>query len=124
MLRKQHASFEFQANRLVPDKITKTKHAAYPGYADDLLALFRNGIGKTHRELERETEKILDADPECPMRRSKAFFKLLEEVSVFDTDKGHKAWLLRKEVMEMAAPFRSSRSSAWGEDFGAVMRTK
>jgi predicted nuclease of restriction endonuclease-like RecB superfamily len=123
MLRREHAAFDVRAGRVVPDKITRTKHSDYPGYAEKLLELFRNGIGKTHRELERETERILDADPECPLRRSKAFFKLLEEVSEFDTDKGHKAWLLRKQVMDMAVPFQPLKrlgGGLWGTDESEV----
>lgn len=117
MLRKEHALFEIRDGLVIPDRITKTRHAAYLGYAEQMLSVFRNGRGKTHQELERETDRILDADPDSPLRRPKAFFKLLEEASEFDTDKGRKAWRLRKEVMELAAtshPLKRIGGGIWG----------
>jgi predicted nuclease of restriction endonuclease-like RecB superfamily len=120
MLTKQQAAFEVDdSGQVIADRIWKNKHPGYLQYAEELLALFRNGIGKTRQELELEVERILDKDQGCPLRRTKAFFKLLEDVSVFDTDKGHKAWKLRKQVMELSAqyhPLRRLSGGIWGKD--------
>jgi predicted nuclease of restriction endonuclease-like RecB superfamily len=118
MLRKEHAVLEVREGLVIPDRITKTRHAAYVGYAEEMIAVFRDGIGKTRRELEREVDRILDADPDSPLRRPKAFFKLMEDASKFDTDKSHKAWMLRKEVMGMAAeshPLKRLGGGIWGK---------
>ena len=104
MLRRNQAKFDVVHGRVVPDRI-KQSQTEYVGYAERMLELFRNGVGKTRRDLEREVERILDADSFAPLRRAKAFFKLLEEVSVFDTDESQKSWRLRKQIMELAAPY-------------------
>jgi predicted nuclease of restriction endonuclease-like RecB superfamily len=120
MLTKQQAAFEVDDNgRVIADRIWQKQHPAYPQYGEELLALFKNGIGKTRQELELEAERILDQDQDCPLRRAKAFFKLLEDVSDFDTDKGHKAWKLRKQVMELSAqhhPLKRLSGGIWGKD--------
>jgi predicted nuclease of restriction endonuclease-like RecB superfamily len=78
MLRRDQAKFDVVRGLVVPDRI-KQGQTEYVGYAERMLELFRNGIGKTRRDLEREVERILDADSSAPLRRAKAFFKLLEE---------------------------------------------
>jgi uncharacterized protein len=121
MLNKDHALFDidYKAETIIPDRIKQKANKGYVELADQLLALFRNGIGRTRRDLEREVEKILDTDPSCPLRRQQAFFKLLEEVSEWDTDKGHRAWKLRKTVAELAAPFHPLKRMSdgiWGHE--------
>ena len=120
MLTKQQAAFEVDDNgRVIADRIWQKQHPAYPQYAEEILALFKNGVGKTRQKLELEVERILDQDPDCPLRRAKAFFKLLEDVSDFNTDKGHKAWRLRKQVMELSAqhhPLKRLSGGIWGKD--------
>jgi predicted nuclease of restriction endonuclease-like RecB superfamily len=104
MLRRNQAKFDVVQGRVVPDRI-KQGQAEYLGYAEQMLELFRSGVGRTRRDLERAVERVLDADSTAPLRRAKAFYKLLEEVSVFDTDESQKSWRLRKQVMELAAPY-------------------
>jgi predicted nuclease of restriction endonuclease-like RecB superfamily len=123
MLRKEHTLFDVRNDHVIPDRITKARHSAYPKYAEEMIAVFGDGIGKTRQELEREVERILDADPDSPLRRPKAFFKLLEDASTFDTDRGHKAWRVRKEVMDLAVgshPLKRLGGGIWGKPEAAV----
>jgi predicted nuclease of restriction endonuclease-like RecB superfamily len=125
MLNKDHALFaiDFKKGIVVPDRIRQKTHQGYLELADQLLDCFKNSIGKTRRDLEREVERILDSDPACPLRRYQAFFKLLEEVSEWDTDKGHKAWQLRRTVAELAAPFHPLKrvsDGIWGHEESTV----
>jgi predicted nuclease of restriction endonuclease-like RecB superfamily len=123
MLRRDQAKYDVVNWRVVPDKIMQTRGEEYLGYAEQMLALFRDGTGKTRRELERGVDRIVDADLTAPLRRAKAFFKLLEEVSVFDTDESQKSWRLRKEVLEMAAPYHPLKrlsEGMWGRDEAKV----
>jgi predicted nuclease of restriction endonuclease-like RecB superfamily len=123
MLRKEHALFEIRDRKIFPDQITQRRHAAYLGYAEEMIALYRDGVGKTRRELEQGVERILETDQDCPLRRIKAFTKLLEDASRFDRDKGRQAWKLRKEVMGLAAPsypLKRNGEALWGGDEAGV----
>ncbi len=121
MLNKDHVliDIDYKTGRVTPDRIRQKTHSGYVELSDQLLTLFKNGIGRTRRDLERDVEQILDRDSSCPLRRQQAFFKLLEEVSEWDTDKGHQAWKLRKTVAELAAPshpLKRLSDGIWGHD--------
>jgi predicted nuclease of restriction endonuclease-like RecB superfamily len=73
------------------------------GYAERFLRFYEQGIGETRRDLHRRIESGLASLDDCPSRRIAAFQKLLDEVSVYDTDGGKAAALLRKKVFSAAA---------------------
>lgn len=105
MLTRELGIATFDHGRLVPDRLTSRTHASYVQHAERLLQCYRQGIGRTRRELHQSVHQILSNEPDCPLRRIGAFCKLLDEVSEFDRDSGGQAAGLRREVFQLAAPF-------------------
>lgn len=105
MLTRAHAIAEYRDGRIFPDRLKQSRHREYVGYADRMLALYRDGVGKTRGELHQGVRRILFEDPRCPPRRAEAFCKLLDEerFSVFDTDRARRAEKLRERVFRAAA---------------------
>lgn len=74
-------------------------------YADRMLEVYRQGVGKTRQALHRGVHDIFKNEPDCPPKRIDAFCKLLDDVSIYDRDRGRKAAGLRKRVFRLAAPY-------------------
>lgn len=107
MLTKELAIFAFDGAHVVPDRLTTARHAHYLQYAERMLAIYRDGIGRTRRELHAAIARLFDDEPACPPARIAAFCKLLDDppVSRYHTDiRGHAA-RLRREVFRRAAQF-------------------
>lgn len=68
-----------------------------------MLEVYRNGTGRTRRELHRSIEAILADEPDCEARRIRAFAKLLDDRGRYDTDPDGNASRLRLRVFERAA---------------------
>lgn len=105
MLTKELGIVEYKNRKAIPDRLVRDKHAHYIGYAEQMLKLYREGVGKTRHELHEGVRQIFMEEPDCPTKRMDAFCKLLDEVSVFDTDKGRKSAALRQKVFRSVAPF-------------------
>jgi predicted nuclease of restriction endonuclease-like RecB superfamily len=105
MLTKEHAIADYKKGRILPDRLSQQKHAHYLQYAERMLELYRQGVGKPRQGLHRGIRTILENEPDCPSRRIDAFCKLLDDVSVYDRDRGGKAANLRKKVFRLAAPY-------------------
>jgi len=103
MLTRELAIASLDKGQVVPDRLTRIKHARYPEYAERMLALYRKGVGKTRQELHRGVHDIFRDEPECPLRRIAAFAKLLDDVSVFDRAGFGQAADLRCQVFRRAA---------------------
>ncbi len=125
MLTKREVEYVWGAGGTVkPGRIMKDQ-PVYVEYATALLALFREGIGKTRRDLERGVEEILEKCDDCSLTRIKAFFKLLTDVSEFETDPNKTAAKLRRKVWEIAAPMHplSSSKEMFGQEEALVRQT-
>jgi predicted nuclease of restriction endonuclease-like RecB superfamily len=105
MLTKEHATAKLSGNKIHPDRLNKKDHGHYLEYAEKMLTIYREGIGKTRKELHHQVKELFKHEPECPAKRIDAFCKLLDEVSDFDTDRSGKAVRLRKKVLQMAAGY-------------------
>lgn len=105
MLTKEHAIAEYKKGRIYPDRLSRGKHGHYLQYAERMLEVYRKGTGKTRETLHRSILNILQDEPDCPTQRIGAFCKLLDDVSVYDRDKGGKAARLRKKIFRLAAPY-------------------
>jgi predicted nuclease of restriction endonuclease-like RecB superfamily len=105
MLTREHAiaEFDFQRSRILPDRLTQKSHAAYLGYAERMLRVYRLGVGRTRRELHRAVENVLAGEEDCPARRIAAFAKLLDDAGAFEKDARGRAAKLRREVFHLAA---------------------
>ena len=105
MLTKELAitEYDFERGRIIPDRLTQSAHARYVQYARGMLLVYRNGTGRTRRELHREVHNIFAREEDCPARRIDAFCKLLDDASQFQRDRHGKAAKLRQQVFQMAA---------------------
>jgi uncharacterized protein len=103
MLTRELAIAEYDRGRILPDRLTRKTHGPYADYAERMLAVYRNGIGRMRRELHRAVRDILADADDCPARRIDAFCKLLDDASVYNRDRRGRAAALRREVFHAAA---------------------
>ena len=94
----------YERGRALPVRLTRRTHAHYVGYAERMLAAYRGGVGRRRREIHRAVEQIFADEPDCDPRRVRAFCKLLDDVSDYDTDRSGRAAKLRLRVFTAAAP--------------------
>lgn len=98
------AQWDFQRGRVLPERLAQKQHRQYLDYADRMLRVYREGIGRARHELHRAVRAIFAEEPDCPARRIDAFCKLLDETSVYEQDRRRRAAALRREVFRLAAP--------------------
>lgn len=104
MLTREHAIAAYKCGRVLPDRLDRQRHAQYCEYAEQMLAVYRRGLGRTRRELHFHVHEVFSGEAECPLRRIAAFCKLLDETSVYDCDRRGEAAELRRQVFRRAAP--------------------
>ncbi len=105
MLTSEHAIVDYSAGRAVPDRLGRSRHGHYLGYAGQALAVYRRGIGRPRRELHRRVEAVFADEPDCPTRRIQAFCKLLDDRSTYRTDPAGEASRLRLKLFSAAARY-------------------
>jgi predicted nuclease of restriction endonuclease-like RecB superfamily len=122
MLTKELGIARLVDGQILPDRLSRTKHAPYVQFAKQMCDVYRDGLGSMRKELHLEIHKILEADPDCPIRRAGAFCKLLDDLSEFDAGKPKKtAQLANVESIldhsEQAAKDKiaSSENMTWPE---------
>jgi len=103
MLTSEHAIVEYKDGRARPDRLERRRHAHYVAYAERMLAIYRTGIGRERRTLHRDVETLFADEPDCPLRRIRAFAKLLDDASTYQMDPKGEASRLRLRVFEAAA---------------------
>jgi len=86
MLTSEQSIVEFRADGAIPDRLTQSTHRHFLKYAEQMLSVYRNGIGQQCRWLHRQIESLFADEPDCPIRRIQAFCKLLDDKSTFRTD--------------------------------------
>ena len=104
MLTRELAIAAYDAGRILPDRLLRKTHRPYLDYAERMLAVYRDGVGRTRRELHRAVQAVFAEADDCPTRRIEAFCKLLDERATYQQDRGKRAAALRREVFRMAAP--------------------
>jgi hypothetical protein len=105
MLTREHAIVDYDRGRAFPDRLERKGHAHYVAYADRMLAIYRRGIGRQRRALHRDVEALFADEPNCPVRRIRAFSKLLDDASTYQEDAKGEAAKLRLRVFAAAARF-------------------
>jgi len=96
------AAIDFRAGAIHPDRLTTRRHAHYSGYAERMLAIYREGVGRqTRRELHAAVERVFAGDPEFDGRRGAAFCSLLDSASDYADNRGSAAEL-RSRVFQAA----------------------
>jgi len=103
MLSKDLAIYTCNRGRAVPDRLTRKTHAHYVALAERLLAVYRDGRGKTREALHRAAAAVFEAEPDCPPQRIRAFIRLLDQAAEYQTDVDGRAYRLRQKVFELAA---------------------
>lgn len=104
MLTRELAIADYDGGRVLPDRLTRHRDAAYLRYAERILLLYRSGVGRTRRELHRDVHAVFANEAHCPMRRIDAFCKLLDDAAEFDRDRRGEARELRRRVFRLAGP--------------------
>ncbi len=125
MLTREHAIAEYESGTVRPDWLTRQRHAHYERFAEAMLAIYRNGIGRTREQLHQSVHALFDDETECPIRRIDAFCKLLDEKSEFDRDRRGSAARLRQVVFQRAAlkhPLVKSADQLFESDEARVKR--
>lgn len=105
MLTSEESIVEYDHGRAIPDRLTRRGHAHYVGFAEGMLAIYREGIGRERRALHRAVEAIFADERDCPVRRIQAFCKLLDDASTYETDPRGEAGRLRLRVFTAAARY-------------------
>jgi predicted nuclease of restriction endonuclease-like RecB superfamily len=103
MLTNNLAVAAYENGRLVPDRLTRRTHARYAAYAEQMLKVYRRGIGRTRRDLHRDIAAVFAKEIDCPVRRVEAFCKLLDDVSTYTRGAPGAAAELRRTVFRAAA---------------------
>jgi predicted nuclease of restriction endonuclease-like RecB superfamily len=97
------SAVDYCSGLVIPDRLNQRAHAAYESLAEQMLEVYRRGVGKQRRELHREVHQVFEQEPECPLRRIEAFCKLLDDHSVYASQQRRNAAALRREVFSYAA---------------------
>ncbi|HQZ64381.1 MAG TPA: DUF790 family protein [Planctomycetaceae bacterium] len=105
MLTKEHAiaQYDFQRQRILPDRLTSVQHAHYLSFAEQMLNVYRTGTGRRRGDLHRDIHRIFADEVECPLRRIEAFCKLLDDQSHYADAGRREAPKLRQQVFRIAA---------------------
>lgn len=104
MLSSEQSIIEFKGVRAIPDRLTRKDHGHYVGHANQMMAVYRSGVGQTRRDLHRSLAGVLANEPDCSSRRIQAFCKLLDDAGEFESDPHGNAAALRLRVFSLAAP--------------------
>jgi len=102
MLTRELAIAEYDAGRILPDRLTRNSHRQYLAYAQRMLEIYRTGIGRTRRQLHGAVRGVFAHEQDCPARRIDAFCKLLDDAGTYERDRRGRAAALRREVFRMA----------------------
>lgn len=127
MLTREHAlaDFDYQRGIVVPDRLTRATHAGYVALAEQMLQIYRDGTGQLRRDLHRRVSDLFEREEDCPLRRVRAFCKLLDDRAEYDFDAAGRAAELRQQVFRLAAPrhpLRKTRSAEAAASEGVVKR--
>lgn len=98
-------TYDFSRRLIYPDRLIRTKHAAYVPIAADLIRLYHQHVGRPRCQLHQQVHQRMTQLPECPARRIAALTKLLDDASEYARDDSGKSWKLRKRVFGEAAQF-------------------
>lgn len=103
MLTRDLAIVRYRRGRVVPDLLRREEHARYPSYARRMLSVYRDGTGRSRRDLHRDVERVFEGEADCDPRRVRAFCRLLDQESEFDVPTRGEAAALRLAVFTRAA---------------------
>jgi uncharacterized protein len=103
MLTREHAIAAFEGRRILPDRLTRGKHAHYLDYARRMCEIYSSGIGQTRQALHRQVRGLFADEEDCPARRIEAFCKLLDERCEYHRDSRGEAAALRMKIYRAAA---------------------
>ena len=105
MLTRELAIATFENGQLVPDRLSRKANAAYVGFADGMLEIYRNGAGRTRRSLHQAVQGVFKEQIDTPGRRIHSFCKLLDDVSKYATEDRRKTVQLRQAIFREAAKY-------------------
>jgi predicted nuclease of restriction endonuclease-like RecB superfamily len=103
MLTSEQSIVAFDRGRVIVDRLTQNRHRHYLRYAQQMLAVYREGVGRQRQSLHRQIEALFADEQDCPIRRIEAFCRLLDDKGTFQTDAAGRASHLRMTVFAKAA---------------------
>ena len=123
MIRGEHliVQYDYRGGIIVPDRLMRTRHAAYLPAAADAIDAYRTGTGRTRQTLHRTVTDRFDAIDGCPPRRSAALCKLLDDRSTYES--AGDAVNLRRRVFDLGAtlhPIVAHRDRMFEHDHAAA----
>ena len=62
MLTRELAIADFDRGQVLPDRLTRKQHGQYLDYAERMLAVYRQGAGRTRQELHRAVWEVFAAE--------------------------------------------------------------
>src|SRR5947209_6616617 len=107
----------------IAPRYIKVRDATWQTVAEQLLAVFREQVGRTRGELEEDLRETFGSDPAQLVHQGLA--KLLEDRCEFEVVSGHPPEQLRNLVFRTATAHRQKMASgplAEGFDRGPVLR--
>lgn len=104
MLTSEQSIVAFDRGRVIVDRLTQNRHRHYLRYAEQMLAVYHEGVGRERQWLHRRVEALFADEQDCPIRRIEAFCRLLDDKGTFQTDAAGRASHLRMTVFAKAAP--------------------
>ena len=103
MLTRELAIAEYDRGRILPDRLPRKTHRPYIDYADRMLAAYRDGLGRTRRELHRAVSDILARAAIAPPDASTPSASCWTTQAFTQRDCAGRAAALRGEVFHAAA---------------------
>ena len=104
MLTRELAIAAYSDGRILPDRLLRKTHRPYLDYAERMLAVYRDGIGRTRRELHRAVQAFLRRPTTARPGGSRPSASCWTKRATYQQDRGKRAAALRREVFRMAAP--------------------
>jgi len=102
MLTKELSIVKFDGSKIWPDWISQgEKH--YLDYERQLVAIYRQGIGRRREDLRQEAEVVFKEEPNCPPKRIRSFIKLLEDAADWHERPVEDCVTLRRRLFTAAA---------------------
>jgi predicted nuclease of restriction endonuclease-like RecB superfamily len=77
MLTSDQSIVAYEGGHAFPDRLSRKVHAHYRVHTGKMIEVYRAGIGRTRRELHRSIEGIFAEEPDCDLRRIRAFARFI-----------------------------------------------
>lgn len=124
MLKSEQSIITYDRGFAYPDRLSRQKHGQYFGYGEEMLTLYRQGIGRTRSELHESINRLFRNEPDCDPRRIRAFCRILDDAGEYDVDREGRTARFRFHLFSSAsalhAPSKGSGEKRAREDLARM----